>query len=276
MTHICHLLMMLLVCAGPQVQKPSDQEQIWKDFITWFRTAPLGPNPVGAYLVELQNKGPSQEDIQRQTAIIMRLFGERPEGVEIHFDRVYARPLSGNPARDGFNSLPSAFLVEVTRELKPGTALDAGMGQGRNALFLAKNGWEVTGFDISETGLAAARSSAEKSGLHITTVKASYDAFDFGSEKWDLIVLAFAWAPVSEPEFVRRLNVSLRKGGKIVFEHFIRDPQHPHPEAVRALEPGRLRDFFSGFQIERYEETEGTGDWGGPGARLVRMVARKQ
>jgi len=168
----------------------------------------MGPNPVQGYLAELQKKGISPEDIQRQAAIIMRLFGERPEGVEIYYDRVFARPLSGNPARDGFNSSPSAFLIEAAKGLMPANALDAGMGQGRNAVYLAQMGWKVTGFDISKAGIAAARANAEKSGLRITTVKASYDAFDFGSEKWDLIVLTFAWAPVSDPEFVRRIHAS--------------------------------------------------------------------
>ena len=84
------------------------------------------------------------------------------------------------------------------------------------------------------------------------------------------------YAPVSDPGFVRRIQASLRKGGKVVFEHFVRDADHPYPEVVRALEPGQLRNYFGSFQIERYEELDGIGDWGGPGSRLVRMVARKQ
>ena len=62
----------------------------------------------------------------------------------------------------------------------------------------------------------------------------------------------------------------------MVFEHLVRGAQHPHPEVAQALEPGQLKDCFSGFQIERHEEIDGIGDWGGPGSRLVRMIARKQ
>ena len=275
MKNIGRLLILVLVSLVPMAQQPADSEQIWTDFMTWFRTAPLGGNPVQLYVAELQKKGIAVQESQRQAATILRLLAERPESVAIHYDKIYARPLSGNPEIDGFPGTPSAFLIEATRGLKPAAALDVGMGQGRNALYLAQAGWDVTGFDISETGLSVARANAEKKGLHINTVKASYGAFDFGTEKWDLIVLTFAWAPVSDPGFVRRIQASLRPGGKVVFEHFIRDVDHPYPEVVRALEPGQLKSCFGAFQIERYEEIDGIGDWGGSGSRLVRMIVRK-
>ena len=50
----------------------------------------------------------------------------------------------------------------------------------------------------------------------------------------------------------------------------------PQANIVRQLLPGQLRTCFSDFEIVRYEETEGMGDWGGPGSQLVRMVARKR
>ena len=275
MTHICRFLILAFVWLSPQVQGPADSDQIWKDFLTWFRAAPLGGNPVQAYAAELQKKGISPEESRRQSETIMRLLAERPEGVAVLYDKTYSRPATGNPEEDGFASAPSAFLMEAARGLKPAAALDAAMGQGRNALYLAQAGWKVTGFDISELGISAARASAEKLGLHINAVKASYDTFDFGADQWDLIVMTFAWAPVADPRFVRRIRASLRKEGLVVFEHFIRDARHPYPDLVRPLEPGQLKNYFSGFQIERYEEVDGLGDWGGPGSRLVRMIARK-
>lgn len=59
-------------------------------------------------------------------------------------------------------------------------------------------------------------------------------------------------------------------------DFIICDADHPYPEVTHPLEPGQLKNYFSGFQIERYEEIDGIGDWGGPGSRLVRMIARKQ
>ena len=54
------------------------------------------------------------------------------------------------------------------------------MGQGRNAIFLAQQGWDVAGFDISRVGLQQARAKAEAAGLKINTVLAADTDFDFG------------------------------------------------------------------------------------------------
>src|SRR5260370_4164095 len=53
---------------------------------------------------------------------------------------------------DVFSRNPNGFLVEMTRQRKPGRALDVGMGQGRNSIFLAQQGWDVTGFDPADEG----------------------------------------------------------------------------------------------------------------------------
>jgi 2-polyprenyl-3-methyl-5-hydroxy-6-metoxy-1,4-benzoquinol methylase len=264
-----------LLCYG-NCQALPDQEEVWSAFLDWYKAAPLRGNPLQGYTEKLQKDGMTRAEIERQTAIISRLFSEREEVAEIFYDRVYARPVTGDPARDGFNSAPSTFLIGATKKLNPGIALDAGMGQGRNAVYLAQQGWDVTGFDISQKALDASRLNAEKAGVCIKTFKSSYSKFDFGREKWDLIVLIFAWAPVSDPDFVARLHTSLRRGGKIVFEHFIDDPDHPYAAPVRALQPGKLRIYFGDFRIERCEEKEGIGDYGGPGSQLVRMVAQKR
>ena len=78
-------------------------------------------------------------------------------------------------------------MMESVQELEPGRALDVGAGQGRNAVWLAQQGWEVTGIDISSAGLAAARDNAERAEVHIQTVQTSYTDYDFGTEQWDLI-----------------------------------------------------------------------------------------
>lgn len=53
-------------------------------------------------------------------------------------------------AGTGFNLKPNRLLVETVKEIKPGHALDVGMGQGRNAIYLAQQGWEVTGIELSD------------------------------------------------------------------------------------------------------------------------------
>jgi SAM-dependent methyltransferase len=266
----------LILSALAIAQVPVDENAVWKDFIAWFKSTPTEGNPLGAYAAKLEKEGLSKTEAGQRMALVVRLFSERPEGIEVHYDRAYSRPATGDPAEDGFASAPSEFVAEAVKGRKAGSALDVGMGQGRNAVYLARQGWDVTGVDLSQVGLEAARANAEKAGVSIRTEKAAYDKFDFGIEKWDLIVIVFAWAPVEDPSFVVKLGRSLRPGGLVLFEHFIKDATHPYPPMVRAPEPGKLRDYFSGFDIDLYEETDGIGDWGGPGSRLVRMVARKR
>ena len=60
---------------------------------------------------------------------------------------------------DGASSLntkPNALLVSSVKGRAPGTALDLGIGQGRNAIYLAENGWKVTGVDLSEVAVQQA------------------------------------------------------------------------------------------------------------------------
>jgi 2-polyprenyl-3-methyl-5-hydroxy-6-metoxy-1,4-benzoquinol methylase len=77
----------------------------------------------------------------------------------------------------------------MARPLKPGTALDVGMGQGRNSIWLAQHGWEVTGFDLSDVGVKLARERAEKLGVKLNAVVQSAEEFDFGKNRWDMIVV---------------------------------------------------------------------------------------
>jgi SAM-dependent methyltransferase len=256
-------------------QEVPDDDAIWKAFIGWFRSAPPESDLFGTYAAKLGEEGAPATEVRRRLAAIVRLFSERPEGVEVYYDRAFSRPITGDPAQD-VPRAPSAFVVQAVKGLKPGAALDLGTGQGRNAVHLAREGWDVTGLDISQVALDVARTNAVKSGVSIRTEKAAYDTFDFGVEKWDLIAIVFAWAPVSDPGFVAKLRTSLRPGGVVLFEHFVDNPEDPCAPMVRALKPNELRGCFSGFDLLSYAETEGTGDWGGPGSRLVRMAARKR
>jgi SAM-dependent methyltransferase len=216
-----------LCLAGPLAQAPPDDETVWKAYLTWCRTAPPVPgNPVGSYAASLQASGVSAEEAKRRAGVLMRLImSGRTDWVESFYDRTFdtSRPLTGNPPLDGFASTPSRLVVEAAKGLAPGAALDAGMGQGRNAVYLATLGWTVTGFDLSGEAVKAAVANAAKAGVRLDALKASYADFDFGAARWDLIVLVFAWAPVDDPVFVARLRASLRPNGRIVSEQKNRD-----------------------------------------------------
>lgn len=269
--------LVVLVCLpGPAAQGPQGDEATWRAFMAWFKSAPsVRQNPLAAYATSLTAAGTPEAEARRQVGVLMTLMRERSDWVELYYDKIYTIPLTGDPASDGFTTDPSAIVVEAVKGLAPGVALDAGMGQGRNAIYLARQGWKVTGFDLSAEALKAARANATGAGVQIETVKTSYADFDYGTARWDVIVLIFAWAPVDDPAFMARLRTSLRPGGRIVFEHFTDDPASPRPAAMHALKPGQLRGLLSDFRLDRYEEITDLGDWGGPDSQLIRVVAVK-
>lgn len=168
-----------------------------------------------------------------------------------------------------FNPAPNKFLVEMVRGRKPGVALDVAMGQGRNALYLASQGWRVTGIDISDEGIRQAREAAAARKLTIEAINADENTWDFGVEKWDLVVMIYAGA---DDNAVKR---SLKRGGLVVSER-----AHKDTNAHIGVES----DFFStaykdGFTIVRNDVVEDVSDWGWKErtrGKVVRFAAEKQ
>jgi 2-polyprenyl-3-methyl-5-hydroxy-6-metoxy-1,4-benzoquinol methylase len=179
-----------------------------------------------------------------------------------YWDRAYSDP------NIRFKTEPNAFLAAVVKGLKPGKALDIGMGQGRNSVYLAQLGWDVTGFDISETGMELAQKSAAAAGVKLTTVKAALDQFNYGTGQWDLIVGTYvgtAWLEAAAK--------GLKPGGFIVVEGYA---QHPNAPPGAAYGPNEMVKPFldKGLQIVRYEDVKDDPDW----LKLdgvVRMFARR-
>lgn len=71
------------------------------------------------------------------------------------------------------------------------------MGQGRNAVFLAQQGWDVTGFEPSAVGLKKAHEKVVETGVTIKTARVGAQYFDFGRDRWDLIVIIYPIEKVS-------------------------------------------------------------------------------
>ena len=75
--------------------------------------------------------------------------------------------------------------------MRVGSALDYGMGEGRNSIYLASLGWDVWGFDPADAGIAIAKRRAKELGLTLHTSAVSDSEYDFGKERFDLIL--FSW-----------------------------------------------------------------------------------
>lgn len=178
--------------------------------------------------------------------------------------------------RTRFNTQPNALLTEALQNRLPGTALDINMGEGRNALYLAQQGWLVTGVDIADRALAYAQQQAQQQGLVLTTVAQDTDSFNWGFDSWDLIVLCYA----DESAHLPQVTAALKPGGLLVFENF-----HADINSAPERSPGKRIGFGSGelerlyaaagFHILRYEEPVAVADFSRETHRLVRLIAQK-
>ncbi|MCL5076577.1 MAG: class I SAM-dependent methyltransferase [Actinobacteria bacterium] len=90
-----------------------------------------------------------------------------------------------------FSSVPNQLLVELTKGLASGSAVDLGAGEGRNSLWLASQGWDVTAVDLSDVALERLRSYAEEQNLFLTTIVSDIETYLGQGYQFDLVVMAY-------------------------------------------------------------------------------------
>lgn len=194
------------------------------------------------------------------------LVAQNSDSLRVSNNRIYTSE------RHLFKVTPSAFLTRLLTARTPGTALDVGMGQGRNALWLAEHGWKVTGFDPSDAALAEAQDQARKRNVKIETVLSTYQQFDFGQEKWDLIVLEYFFPRGIVP----KLLGALRPNGLVLLEYYHTDAQRTR--LIDGTQVDELSKLFGAYRILHYETAIGAHDWGltlGKEQPTVRFLAQK-
>ena len=173
-----------------------------------------------------------------------------------------------------FTRAPNAFLVEAAKSLTPRRALDIGMGQGRNAVWLAEHGWEVTGLDISGEGVR----QASAIGSRLRVVHRAAEDFAIGESEWDLIAGIYVHGIMLRES--TRIIAGLRPGGLLVIEGFHRDVMKLGIEGLTGgllgYKSNALLRHYLQLRIERYEECVALADWRRIEAPVVRLVARKE
>jgi len=117
-----------------------------------------------------------------------------------------------------WSATPNQFVASELAGLRPGRALDLAAGEGRNALWLADRGWEVTAVDFSAAGLDTARrlQARHEHGrdLRIEWVHADVLEYDAGPRSRDLVLVAYLQLPADERRrAVRRGFGALARGG---------------------------------------------------------------
>jgi SAM-dependent methyltransferase len=90
---------------------------------------------------------------------------------------------------------PNRRLVTEVEALPPGRALDLGGGEGRNAVWLASRGWDVTIVDFSRAGLERAGEMAQRAGVHLTAVQADVGEYAPAAGHYDLAIMMYLQVP---------------------------------------------------------------------------------
>lgn len=151
------------------------------------------------------------------------------------------------------DSQPSEFLVENVELLVKGRVLDVAMGSGRNAVYLAKVGFEVEGVDISAEAVDSARRLAQENSVSILAqVGDLVKNFCIAADSYDDIV-CFDYLRRS---LIPQIKAGLKTNGIVVYETFIVDQakfgRPRNPEFL--LKHNELLEMFRDFRCLRYRE----------------------
>lgn len=185
-----------------------------------------------------------------------------------------------------FGTTPNAFLAAQAHRLSPGMrALAVADGEGRNGVWLARQGLEVVSFDASAVGLAKARRLADAHAVALTTVLSDTASFDWTPQSYDLVVAIFVQfaAPPLRQHMFASMQQALRPGGLLILQGY-RPEQLGYgtggPSAIENFYTADLlRSAFPAMDIEHLhvhdsELSEGQGHRGM--SALIDLVARKR
>jgi 2-polyprenyl-3-methyl-5-hydroxy-6-metoxy-1,4-benzoquinol methylase len=168
---------------------------------------------------------------------------------------------------------PNPFLKRHIHLLPKGRALDVATGEGRNAVFLAQNGFEVDAVDISEKGLKKARKLAQEKGVKINTFLVDLDRYQVEKERYDLIANFY----FLKRRLIPRIRKGLKKGGKVILETYLLEHRTlgtgGPKQAKYFLKPNEPLRLFRNFRILFYRE--GIFYEGGRKKAVASLIAEK-
>ena len=184
---------------------------------------------------------------------------------------------------------PNQFLKEQLERFAPGTILFPADGEGRNSVYAATQGWEVSAFDMSQEGKKKADALAAEHGVAIDFKVGLIQELEYPKESFDALVLIYAhFPPEHRKAFHQRLAGFLKPGGVLILEGFSKEhlafseknPKAGGPKNVDMLfSIEELQEDFNGFDfleccgqtIELNEGLYHVGD-----SSVIRLVARKR
>lgn len=158
-----------------------------------------------------------------------------------------------------YGSEPNEYLKARLAGLEPGRILFPAEGEGRNAVYAALQGWQVTAFDQSPNGRIKAMELAAERGVNIEYLLGEFSDMHFVPGTFDAIALIYAHFPAEVKDaYHRKMETWLKPGGFIIFEAFSREHipyREKNPAVGGPSEEGLLyttddiRAYFTGYRI---------------------------
>jgi len=158
-------------------------------------------------------------------------FGAAPQAAE--WDARYNEP-------DGalWSGRPNGRLAAEVADLKPGRALDIGCGEGADAIWLARRGWNVTAIDVSDVAVRRAREAAQLARVEVQWVCGDVLQTAFPARSFDLLSLQYPALPKAAGEAAMRTVLdTMRPGGLLLAVYHDLDHEHPEHMKSRGIDP---------------------------------------
>jgi len=152
-----------------------------------------------------------------------------------------------------YGKSPAQFLSENYQYIPyEGAVLDMGMGEGRNAVFLAQKGYKVTGVDISSVAVKKAYLLAQEFGVKIKGVVASLSDYKIQPNSYDAIICFY----FVDRNLIEKIKTWLRPGGVLIYEAYTKREwsKQKRQDSNEFLEEQELLKLFPGMRVLKYQE----------------------
>lgn len=156
-----------------------------------------------------------------------------------------------------YGKKPNEFVVEVVQDLSRGKVLCIAEGEGRNAVYLASLGFDVTAWDYAQAGLDKTKQLADEKGVDVKTELRDLAEVDWEEEQWDAIVHIFGHFPENVMEqTLAGIKKALKPGGYYLSELYTKEQLHygtggPRNEEL-LCDPITLLQQFDGYFVRHF------------------------
>lgn len=154
-----------------------------------------------------------------------------------------------------FGKEPCLVVRNHVEALRKGKTLDVASGEGRNAVFLAKQGFVVEGVDCSSAAVEKAKRLAGEQGVSVDAKTQNLDFFLMPLMKYDTVLMTY-FKPL--PRFYSEIKRGLVAGGTVAIEAYLMEQARKHPtptlDVDQCFKPNELLHALKDFEVLYYSE----------------------